>query len=176
MVTLLMELVAPSPILLPPNTGETSTSTKMSHGLSALREEQISFRFDLDHNLIGIPTKLLSVLQTLVHQIGHSLGLSHSNVYDSVMFPFVKTFNASSPMTFHREDVKAIQTLYGEKTGTNDLTLAQVAAGEKKTAVFLYKSFPLQQPKEREIYVLTLPLTQSSELLMGILMSSRVTR
>ena len=130
MVTLLMELVAPPPILLPPNTGETSTSTKMSHGLSALREEQISFRFDLDHNLIGIPTKLLSVLQTLVHQIGHSLGLSHSNVYDSVMFPFVKTFNASSPMTFHREDVKAIQTLYGEKTGTNDLTLAQVAAGE----------------------------------------------
>ena len=175
MVTLLMELVVPSPILLLPNTGETSTSTKMSHGLSALREEQISFRFDLDHNLIGIPTKLLSVLQTLVHQIGHSLGLSHSNVYDSVMFPFVKTFNASSPMTFHREDVKAIQTLYGEKTGTNDLTLAQVAAGEI-TAVFLYKSFPLQQLKEREIYVLTLPLTQSSELLTGILMSSRVTR
>ena len=53
MVTLLMELVAPSPILLPPNMGETSTSTKMSHGLSALREEQISFRFDLDHILLA---------------------------------------------------------------------------------------------------------------------------
>ena len=124
-VTLLMDLVVPSPIPLRPNMGATSTLTKMSHGLSALKGEQICFRFD---NHCGT-SFFMSFFQTLVHQIGHSLGLSHSNVYDSVMFPFVKTYNASSPLTFHREDVKAIQTLYGEKTGGTDLTSEQLAAG-----------------------------------------------
>ena len=78
------------------------------------------------------------VFQTLVHQIGHSLGLSHSNVYDSVMFPFVKTFNASNPLNFHREDIKAIQTLYGEKTGGVDLSIAQEAASEKQNPYSLF--------------------------------------
>ena len=81
--------------------------------------------------ILGITSFLMPFSQTLVHQIGHSLGLSHSNVYDSVMFPFIKTFNASSPVTFHREDVKAIETLYGEKRVRTDLTSAQVAAGEE---------------------------------------------
>ena len=86
-----------------------------------------------------------------MHQIGHSLGLSHSNVYDSVMFPFVKTFNASSPVAFHREDVKAIQTLYGEKTGTTDLTSAQVAAGELECGLLLSKSSLAGARRERNL-------------------------
>ena len=52
------------------------------------------------------------------------------------MFPFVKTFNASSPLNFHREDIKAIQTLYGEKTGGVDLSIAQEAASEKQNPSF----------------------------------------
>ena len=95
----------------------------------------------------------MSFLQTIVHQIGHSLGLSHSNVYDSVMFPFVKTFNASSPVTFHREDVKAIQTLYGEKTGTTDLTSAQVAAGELFMWFAFIKEFPFFRSQKREEFM-----------------------
>ena len=95
----------------------------------------------------------MSFLQTLVHQIGHSLGLSHSNVYDSVMFPLVKTFNASSPVAFHREDVKAIQTLYGEKTGTTDLTSAQVAAGELFMWFAFIKEFPFFRSQKREEFM-----------------------
>ena len=92
----------------------------------------------------------MSFLQTLVHQIGHSLGLSHSNVYDSIMFPFVKTYNASSPLTFHREDVKAIQTLYGEKTGGTDLTSGQLAAG-RLNCIFLTNIFLAETKRERDL-------------------------
>ena len=100
--------------------------------------------------ILGVTSFLMSFLQTLVHQIGHSLGLSHSNVYDSVMFPFIKTFNASSPVTFHREDVKAIETLYGEKRGKTDLTSAQVAAGEEQSSFLLIKYFPCRSRKREE--------------------------
>ena len=100
--------------------------------------------------ILGITSLLMSFSQTLVHQIGHSLGLSHSNVYDSVMFPFIKTFNASSPVTFHREDVKAIETLYGEKRGRTDLTSAQVAAGEEQSSFLLIKYFPCRSRKREE--------------------------
>ena len=114
------------------------------------------------------------VFQTLVHQIGHSLGLSHSNVYDSVMFPFMKIFNASSPLNFHREDIKAIQTLYGEKTGGVDLSIAQEAASEKQNPSSLFcNDHPQQEPEGKGTYVQTPPSTQSSELLMGTPMSSR---
>ena len=89
--------------------------------------------------------------QTLVHQIGHSLGLSHSNVYDSVMFPFIKTFNASSPVTFHREDVKAIETLYGEKRVRTDLTSAQVAAGEEQCSFLLSNTSLAETARERNL-------------------------
>ena len=93
----------------------------------------------------------MSFSQTLVHQIGHSLGLSHSNVYDSIMFPFIKTFNASSPVTFHREDVKAIETLYGEKRGRTDLTSAQVAAGEIYCSFLSQHTFLAETARERNL-------------------------
>ena len=101
--------------------------------------------------ILGITSLLMSFSQTLVHQIGHSLGLSHSNVYDSIMFPFIKTFNASSPVTFHREDVKAIQTLYGEKTGTTDLSSAQLAAGEEQWSFLSSNTFLAETRRERNL-------------------------
>ena len=67
---------------------------------------------------------MFSFFQTLVHQIGHSLGLAHSNVWNSVMSPFVKPFNVSSPLIFDGEDVRAVETLYGEKTGDVAVTAA----------------------------------------------------
>ena len=133
--TRLTELAVPLPIPLLLNTEATSTSTKTSPGQLTHLGEQICFKYllPLSSNYSDHP-----LFQTLVHQIGHSLGLSHSNVYDSVMFPFVKTFNASSPLNFHREDIKAIQTLYGEKTGGVDLSIAQEAASGNKIQVLFF--------------------------------------
>lgn len=70
---------------------------------------------DFDENSIGD----VSLFYTLLHELGHSLGLAHSSKKDSVMFPWY-----SSKHTFDREtrelpedDVIAIEQLYGAKPG-----------------------------------------------------------
>ena len=52
-----------------------------------------------------------NLLQTLTHEIGHSLGLSHSDIRDSVMAPFYQGYDAN--LQLKPDDVKAIQALYG---------------------------------------------------------------
>jgi len=54
-----------------------------------------------------------NLLQTLTHEIGHSLGLSHSDVRDSVMAPFYRQYDPGQPSLLTRDDVKAVQALYG---------------------------------------------------------------
>ena len=51
------------------------------------------------------------MLQTLAHEIGHSLGLSHSDVSPSIMAPFYRGYEPS--LSLKDDDIKAIQNLYG---------------------------------------------------------------
>ena len=51
-----------------------------------------------------------SLLYVAVHEIGHALGLDHSNVKGSVMWPTVK----SGTPKLHPDDVNGIRALYGE--------------------------------------------------------------
>jgi len=53
----------------------------------------------------------INLLQTLVHEIGHSLGLSHSEVRDSIMAPFYREYIPN--MKLHRDDIDGIVRLYG---------------------------------------------------------------
>lgn len=52
----------------------------------------------------------VSVLYVAVHEIGHALGLGHSNVRGSTMWPTGKT--GTPRLT--QDDADAIRTLYGE--------------------------------------------------------------
>ena len=54
-----------------------------------------------------------NILQTMVHEIGHSLGLSHSDVRAAIMAPFYKGWDPN--MKLDKDDIKGIQALYGEK-------------------------------------------------------------
>merc|ERR1712123_13429 len=51
-------------------------------------------------------------LQTMTHELGHSLGLSHSDVSDAIMAPFYKGYKPD--LTLDKDDIRAIQSLYGQ--------------------------------------------------------------
>ena len=46
-----------------------------------------------------------------VHEFGHSMGLEHSNVRESIMYPWYKGYFENIELT--RDDIKGIQALYG---------------------------------------------------------------
>lgn len=54
-----------------------------------------------------------NLFQVAVHEIGHSLGLKHSDVKASVMVPFYRSYDPVFKL--YPDDISAIQALYGEK-------------------------------------------------------------
>jgi len=69
---------------------------------------------DDDENWSVNSTRGVSLLMTAAHEIGHSLGLGHSNVRNSLMAPFYRGYDPNLQLA--EDDVRGIQALYGEKT------------------------------------------------------------
>ena len=53
--------------------------------------------------------RAIGLLYTAVHEIGHALGLDHSDVKDAVMWPLAKF---GTPV-LHQDDIDGIHSLYG---------------------------------------------------------------
>ena len=59
-----------------------------------------------------------SLLMTASNELGHSLGLSHSNVKTSLMAPFYRGYEKN--LELDADDISGIQILYGEKEEKTD--------------------------------------------------------
>ncbi|XP_065663368.1 matrix metalloproteinase-2 isoform X1 [Hydra vulgaris] len=55
-----------------------------------------------------------NLLWVAVHEIGHSIGLEHSNVKDAIMFPYYRG-NKGNDFPLTDDDILGIQTLYGSR-------------------------------------------------------------
>lgn len=70
--------------------------------------------FDNDENWKENATTMnegVDFLTVLVHELGHSLGLAHSFVYSSLMFPYYK---GATPAQLDYDDILAMYQLYSE--------------------------------------------------------------
>ncbi|KAL9982919.1 hypothetical protein ACROYT_G005033 [Oculina patagonica] len=77
------------------------------------------------------------LLPTAVHEIGHSLGLRHSNVPGSVMTSF--TTNLNSKVVLSDDDVNGIRSIYGYCRPT--VTAIEYWMGDGRTYIFNGGSF-----------------------------------
>ena len=55
-----------------------------------------------------------NLLMTASHELGHSLGLAHSDVRGSVMSPFYTPYK--NGLKLHKDDIEGIQALYGRRS------------------------------------------------------------
>lgn len=56
-----------------------------------------------------------NLMDVLAHEIGHALGLSHSQTQSALMYAYARHY--SGPLfRFHYDDINAIQGLYGKRT------------------------------------------------------------
>ena len=68
--------------------------------------------FDDDEDWTVDTPRGTSLLMTASHELGHSLGLSHSDVRSALMAPFYRGFEEN--ISLDPDDIAGIQALYGD--------------------------------------------------------------
>lgn len=54
-----------------------------------------------------------NLLWVAVHEIGHSIGLEHSNVKAAIMYPWYRG-NGGKDFDLNTDDIRGIQNIYGK--------------------------------------------------------------
>merc|ERR1712133_322751 len=79
-----------------------------------------------------------SLLMTAAHELGHSLGLSHSNVRSALMAPFYRGYEEN--ISLDQDDISGIQALYGDGGDDDDDASNSVDIAPRRA------SFPTPKP------------------------------
>jgi len=77
-----------------------------------------NIHFDEDETWTSGSYSGTNLLQVATHEIGHSLGLRHSEVKESIMAPFYKGYVPN--LVLHADDISGIRSIYGTKMATRD--------------------------------------------------------
>ena len=78
------------------------------------------------------------ILQLQVHEIGHALGLAHSSVYDSIMFPYYQ--GKSDGFALGYDDILAVYQLYSKNSIYRN-TVNSRFKKDLKLQIHLHKAF-----------------------------------
>uniref|UniRef100_A0A8C9ML52 Stromelysin-1-like n=1 Tax=Serinus canaria TaxID=9135 RepID=A0A8C9ML52_SERCA len=70
--------------------------------------------FDEDENWTKFTTYGYNLFLVAAHELGHSLGLSHSNVFGALMYPVYMAVDTRN-YQLHQDDINGIQALYGKQ-------------------------------------------------------------
>lgn len=85
----------------------------------------------------NVPPGQTSLYATLIHEIGHTLGISHSSDQDAVMFAY---YNGKSELS--ADDILAIQNLYGKPQNISPTTTSLVPDATIASPVSTPSSLP----------------------------------
>ena len=70
---------------------------------------------DNSENFVYKTTGGYEIVQALTHEMGHALGLKHTDVKGAIMYPWQQYGSYRKLLRLHDDDIKGLQHLYGKK-------------------------------------------------------------
>lgn len=88
----------------------------LAHAFYPHNEKGLSgdVHFDDDENFTVNSKYGKNLLWVATHEVGHSIGLEHSNVRNAIMYPWYQPYKPGFKLTY--DDINGIQNLYGSRT------------------------------------------------------------